>query len=246
MTRPELRDTMILRLGRARGASVGLPIGTPHPSDPWPTIDDYNLFINEAVMEINRRCITDSNGVPQSLTVAAQTQNGPLAIDISGGMGTFAAGEIEDVYEAWWDSGTASPNWPMEHVSADSIRRDWSQWFGEAPSQPTYFWIDGNNLMVFPSPSTGGTLWMIFTYCIPRLFSDAASVRELPVKLHPVVAVIAARIAAQTRPRDVELQAVAAGLETEGEKGVLDIMRWHSARVGGEAPGMTPFNRRQW
>jgi hypothetical protein len=178
------------------------------------------------------------------VAILGQTELGPYALDISSGVGTYR--DIEDVFDAWWDDTAGNPNWPLQHKSAEEIRRDYVQWYAESPGQPTDFWIDGGNLMLFPAPNVNGTLWVICSFCIPRLVNDSSTVRELPEKFHPVVAAEAALFLARSHPRDVEMAALVPALEMEVEKGILDTMRWYSARRAGPEPGVVPFNRRQW
>ena len=154
MTLAQIIDVEILLLGRARSSTPG----TPSTANPYPTKLDYNLFTDLAIRKINRECFSASDGSTKSVAVAAQTNLGPYLMDISGGFGSTDTTIIDDVFAAWWNDGTTA-SWPMERSSPEQIRRDYQQWYVEVPSTPSYYWIDGKNLALFPAPSVAGTLY---------------------------------------------------------------------------------------
>jgi hypothetical protein len=245
MTRAELREAEIIALGRTPGSVRGLPVGTPSTTDPRPIIAEYNWSLDEAVRKINRRAFPDSSGAQKSITVSAQTASGPYLLDTSAAIaGVWTAGEVTDIYDAWWQDATGG-RLHLNHTTADTIRSDRSDIYNEVPSTPTFLWMDGQTLNLFPAPAAAGTLQVITRFCLPLLSSDTDSCSALPEAYHSTIWQLGALLLAGLYPNDTEMQNRIAVLTPESEESLLDVMRWQREREAGPTPTVRVFAYRR-
>lgn len=155
-TLPYIRDAVRRRLGRgvaSDGTPPG-PVGQPALNQKNPTNSSINMMVHEVVAELNLSCEFAVGSTPLQYSVAAQTVNGPVSIDLTG-----YPGGINSVMSAWWEDSNSNVT-PLAYTSSYDLGRDFSMYPSVEPSTPLQIFVEGYRAWLLPAPDTAGTLFM--------------------------------------------------------------------------------------
>jgi hypothetical protein len=223
-------------------------VGDPASSHPTPTNVQLNSQLRLAVGWVNRKCRL-GHLQDVEVSVAAQTEDGPLAIDLRvAGVNTqnLAPGDITQIKWAYFDEGDGT-TYRVLPRGRETFDIEGGLQFQQRPvSRSRWFWIEGYTLYLLPGPDTAGTLHLVAGTGILTFRDDADSLANLPTEYHDVVWDTAAWMIARNEPNDVEMLAVAQILQPLVMDGIKDILEWKRDISAQQEGGMTPMSDRRF
>lgn len=202
------------------------PVGAQPDYAPVPSNASLNNLIGDAIAKINRE--TGFESVPDiPIAVAAQTENGAYLINLQSANENEGVpqGSIMQVRRAYWDdlTGTTYLLQPTNYAALDRNRWNWQ---AEPVSLPQWYWQEGYQLYLFPSPSTAGELHILAGTGLYRLRTDEDFLDQLPDAFQVVVEYTAVVLYAPTDPENKAAAASAAVFAPLMQQGMNDIGRW--------------------
>jgi hypothetical protein len=243
MTRAQMRDAIRLEMGLPIAKSRGGNVGDPAKTHPRPTNDLINQKLDDALSMIARE---SGFSVVSSLTqaVSAQTANGAYSVSLwSFGVPTVKQGSSDQVRRVSWYNGET---WEMLTPSSrEAMDRDNRDWDNTPPSVPQWWWVEGNNLFIAPAPEAAGTLKINAGVGVMGYDTDNAFIEELPATLLPAVRVVAVQMIGLSDPTDPEMQALAAGKQTEVQYWLNEARKLRIHQSGQHQMGFAVYSYRR-
>ena len=157
------------------------------------TDDEILEYLNQAQSDLSRRAGLYSSRIP--LTLNADTSTYGLRSS------AFRSRivELTEVYI----SGR-----PLERSTVDALVKACPNWRADSSGSPTYWKSDGQNLIVYPSPTTSivsSVNHYVSGYILaPDLNLTTQTIPDIPEELHPHIAGLAVVMAAEPHATEVQ------------------------------------------
>jgi len=167
---------------------------------------------------------------PIQYSVAAQTANGPVSIDLSG-----YPGGINSVMSAWWQDSSSNVI-PLTYTSSYDLGRDYTLYDGIQPGTPLQLFVEGYRAWLQPAPASAGTLFIRANVGLLSPQSDSDPIGQMsPDETAGLAVIVAAELAAT----EVDDQVMRSRLQYLAPKAA----QWRAAiakSVGGRNKSFTP------
>ncbi len=212
-TAEELFNRVLIKLSEAANSTLGeLSSGTGGAST-LTFADTVYEFLNEGMSEIGRTCVAIPGSV--STSVAAQTATGPYSQSLH----TLTTTPVPTGTKVWavdaatWASASIKR---IDPAMLKTYHRD--TWQTTAAGTPLYWYVEAESVLLWPAPSTTGTL-KVWGYSTPKPVSAGSdTVDFLPEDgMEPLVCFAAAKVA-QSRSENPQLAERVAPLFAQYDK----------------------------
>lgn len=232
MNRAQMRDWLRRNLGiqppidtQLEGAKAGdAPSWQPDPSNA-----SLDQAIRDACAFVNRELRLTDAGSVTSISVTAQTADGPYWLEMNHQITGLRPGSVVGVKAAWWNNGTDRRQ--LTPITLEELERDGVRYLDEPVGDPRWYVVSGYRLGVYPAPSAAGTLEGRFTTGLLAPESDAQSFQQIPEEYEQCPLYLALVLIAKVVPDDMEMLTRAKAFEPEASQGLLQLGRWYNSQV---------------
>lgn len=224
-TRAEFRDAVRRELSQVPPIDDGVGAAGVEPDrNPFPTNALCDNCTTEAVLFLSRKGKIAKDPVPQSISVAAQTADGPWYTSLSL---IAPAYSVNDVLRVAWIADGGGEQLLISD-NRENMDRTYKNYMTQAPGAPMRYWTEGGALVLWPAPVTAGTLSIMVG---KRLWSqaqnlDGETVDLIPSEYQPLITKKATSLICATQPDDAILRDLKAGVDLEIADMLMDFMAW--------------------
>lgn len=240
-TRANLRDGVRREFGQIPPIDNGAGAAGAQPvRNPWPTNPQINQQLDTAVAYVSRKGKLAGDFVARMLPVAATSSIGPLAINLQFLGATLSTNEIRRV--AWY-SGNGVSETLLTASTRFQMDRDRMPTMAQTPSSPTRYWTEGGRLLIWPAPSSDGTLSLMAGVALWSMSQnlDGELLEIVPTDHIPLVVFKTVSLLCGTQPEDRVLQRLKQAVDTEIKDNMEpDFVEWARTRTQMFPPQMVP------
>lgn len=235
MNRAEMRDWLRRMLGIQPPSDTTLEDAKPGDAPSWqpePSNARLNQAIADACATINRRLRLTDQQDPISVTVSAQTDNGPYWVSLETSLDTLPARSITSITGALWNDGSTRTT--LTASSLEELRRIFGTIEDTEPSTPTHYIVEHYRAGLWPAPDTAGTLELRVTTGLLAPQSDTEGFRQLPAEYDQCVLYTALVDVAKGALEDSAMAQIAKSYQNEAIRGEDELARWLASVSGSE------------
>lgn len=245
MTRVEMFDWIRRQLGIIPPVDEEIPgakAGDTPTSRPKPTNAVLTQCIVNAVRKANRAAGFKNADPTLSVSVAGQTAAGPLRIPLEG-LNTLDGRSIQRVLQGWWTS-TSGQTTILHNGSEAATTRYRSAWPVEPAGEPRELWVQARHVLLFPAPSSAGTLRLLTETGMLEPLGDLDTFHGIPEYLETALLYMALVEAGKTLVGDVEMEARVEAYMPDAQAGMTALRNWAGSESGRHQPGLAPRSYR--
>lgn len=233
MNRAAMRDVMRRNLLQVPPIDDGAGISGAIPLHAqYPTNAGCNYAIDEAVAFFSQKCGLGGDVKTQAVPFPIVTENGPYAIALQQ---IAPAGSVNDVRHVSLTM-TGGSNQTLVPTSREEMDRSGILWEQQTPGTPQRFWVEAGSLVLWPAPSSTGSLNIQFGKALwsNSTQADAEVLEIIPTDYLQTVLHKATAIVALIQTNDAEMHArgeyFLSLVGNEAQGGLADMLRFFNTR----------------
>lgn len=241
MTLAQMRDEIRRKCGKVplfdmilqeTGVADPAAIGQPSPANPTPYNIEINTALDDATREINRRCHLVAN-LQMTYPVNAQnlTTNGPAYIRIRDM--TNPLGQVQQIRRIAWNMGN-NINTRLFPTSREDLDAQNYQYDNAQPGVPYWYWMESNQIAIFPAPSQNGTLIIVAGVSFPGFVGDNDILDDVPIDYQDAWLYGAVVELARRNQRDEQYAQALQDYTPKFEQSIRELREWKASTMNPE------------
>lgn len=249
LTRAELRERARQKLGIVTPIEQGYENALPGdmPTDrPFPTNYFLNNALEERIAEVNTTCqFSGSNGfIPYN--VAASTSTGMISLDFSSAIqGYTQEYQVQTIQHVTWVPTGGTNSTQVVPTTYEEMDRNTPDWQNVSAGTPTKYTLSNYNLVLFPPPSTAGTIYFTGTLSMMAPIYDPDYIQQVNVE-HQLVFIVGMALSyAESCPSDLEMARLADMLRKDYQQKLNNLLKWIQSQMSEFQGDITPRTNRR-
>lgn len=248
LTRPEMRDAVRRTLQIVPPIDAGVPGAVPgqQPTNaPWPSNEDINQALQQAISDINRETGFHVSQVSVPVNGVLSSALGPLQLSMEtlNNSTSLSIGNINEIRRCLWlDSQSNSVPILLNPTNRYALdRSNNSVYYQIPPAFPMQWFVEGYTLNILPSPTDDGTLLLVVGSGVIGLQGESDPIDQLPTDYQWVVQYQCVVRLSKMQVLDTEGQARAAMFIPDAERGMKELKSYNE-NLGGPQQPQFAFN----